>query len=84
MDTVYMVETKNESDIETTYVQARGKAALEYYKYAIEFNLKNGRKVWCNHQPIFLPTLNIIKIAQRYFEKQKNGGKILFKYEPHC
>ncbi len=45
-DAVYMVETKKEGDIETTDVQEKAQAALEYCKYATDFTIHNGGKPW--------------------------------------
>ena len=45
-DVIYMIETKKESDIDTSEVQEKAKAALQYCKYASDFNIQNNRKTW--------------------------------------
>jgi len=45
-DTIYLVETKKESDIKTDEVQQKAKAALEYCHNATEFTTKNSGKPW--------------------------------------
>lgn len=45
-DAIYMVETKKEGDIETTDVQEKAEAALQYCKYATEFTTQNEGKHW--------------------------------------
>ncbi len=45
-DVICMVETKKEGDIETTDVQEKAKAALEYCKHATDFTISNGGKPW--------------------------------------
>ena len=41
-----MVEIKKEGDIETSDVQEKAQAALEYCKYATDFTIHNGGKLW--------------------------------------
>lgn len=45
-DTIYMVETKKEGDIETADVQAKSQAALEYCRHATNFTTQNNGKIW--------------------------------------
>jgi type III restriction enzyme len=45
-DTIYMVETKKEGDIDTTEVQEKSQAALTYCINATEFTAQNGGKPW--------------------------------------
>jgi type III restriction enzyme len=45
-DTIYMVETKKEGDIETGEVQEKATAAAEYCKHASDFTTKNNGKPW--------------------------------------
>ncbi|MDI9558863.1 MAG: DEAD/DEAH box helicase family protein [Pseudomonadota bacterium] len=45
-DTIYMIETKKEGDIETADVQEKTKAALLYCKNATDFTTRNGGKPW--------------------------------------
>lgn len=45
-DAIYMIETKKESDIETTDVQEKTEAALLYCKNASTFTTQNGGKPW--------------------------------------
>jgi len=45
-DSIYLVETKKEGDIDTTDVQEKAKAALEYCKHATDFTHNNGGKAW--------------------------------------
>lgn len=45
-DTIYMIETKKEGDIETSEVQEKSQAALEYCKYATEYTTHHSGKPW--------------------------------------
>ena len=45
-DTIYMIETKKEGDIETADVQEKTKAALLYCKNATDFTTRNSGKPW--------------------------------------
>jgi type III restriction enzyme len=45
-DCIYMVETKKEGDMESSDVQEKAKAALQYCRYATEFTSKAGGKPW--------------------------------------
>lgn len=45
-DTIYMIETKKEGDIESFEVQDKARAALEYCKHASEYTTKNNGKPW--------------------------------------
>ncbi|MFC1497766.1 DEAD/DEAH box helicase [Verrucomicrobiota bacterium] len=45
-DTIYMIETKKESDIETGEVQEKATAAAEYCRHATDFTTKNKGKPW--------------------------------------
>lgn len=45
-DTIYMIETKKEGDIETSDVQEKTQAALQYCKYATDFTTQNNGKPW--------------------------------------
>lgn len=45
-DSIYLVETKKEIDIETTEVQQKAQAALEYCKHATDYTTANGGKAW--------------------------------------
>jgi type III restriction enzyme len=45
-DTIYMVETKKEGDIESTEVQDKSRAALEFCKHATDYTSKNRGKPW--------------------------------------
>ena len=45
-DTIYMIETKKEADIETSDVQEKTEAALLYCLNATEFTTQNGGKPW--------------------------------------
>ena len=45
-DMIYMIETKKESDIETSDVQEKTAAALLYCRNATEFTTQNGGKTW--------------------------------------
>lgn len=46
VDSIYLVETKKEGDIDATDVQEKAKAALEYCKHASDYTTKNGGKPW--------------------------------------
>jgi type III restriction enzyme len=45
-DTIYMVETKKEGDIESTEVQDKSRAAMEFCKHATDYTTKNHGKPW--------------------------------------
>ena len=45
-DTIYLIETKKEGDIETSDVQEKATAAIKYCNHATEFNLSHGKKSW--------------------------------------
>ena len=45
-DTIYMIETKKEGDIETSEVKEKTKAALVYCNHATDYTTKNGGKPW--------------------------------------
>ena len=45
-DTIYMVETKKEGDIDTGDVQKKATAAAVYCKHASDFTTKNKGKPW--------------------------------------
>ena len=46
VNTIYMIETKKEADIETSDVQEKTEAALLYCRNASEFTTQNGGKPW--------------------------------------
>lgn len=43
---IIMVEVKKDTEIYSSDVQEKKKAAVEYCKYATEYNLQNGKKEW--------------------------------------
>jgi type III restriction enzyme len=45
-DTIYLVETKKEGDIETSDVQEKAAAACEYCRHATNFTTKHNGKPW--------------------------------------
>jgi len=45
-DTIYLIETKKEKDIDTAEVQEKAQAALTYCKHATEFTTQNNGKPW--------------------------------------
>lgn len=45
-DSIYLVETKKEADVEISEVQEKAKAALEYCKHATDYTIVNGGKTW--------------------------------------
>jgi type III restriction enzyme len=45
-DTIYMVETKKEGDIESPEVQDKSRAAMEFCKHATDYTSKNHGKPW--------------------------------------
>jgi type III restriction enzyme len=45
-EAIYLIETKKEGDMESTEVQEKAKAAMEYCKYATAFTIPNGGKPW--------------------------------------
>lgn len=67
-DTIYLVETKKESDISTEQVQQKAKAALEYCHNATEFTTKNNSKPW---KYLLLPHNSVsINYDFNYYTKQ--------------
>jgi type III restriction enzyme len=46
VDCIYMVETKKEGDMESSDVQEKAEAALQYCRHAAEFTAKTGGKPW--------------------------------------
>jgi len=46
VNTIYMVETKKETDMEASDVQEKALAALTYCQHATEFTTQNGGKSW--------------------------------------
>ncbi|TLD43032.1 MAG: Type III restriction-modification enzyme helicase subunit [Candidatus Jettenia ecosi] len=46
VDTIYMVETKKEGDIELTDIKEKAQAAFQYCKYATEYTTKYEGKPW--------------------------------------
>jgi len=44
--TIYLIETKKADDLDSAEVKEKARAALEYCKYATDFNLENGGKPW--------------------------------------
>jgi type III restriction enzyme len=45
-DTIYLVETKKEADIDIIEVRDKARAALEYCKHATDYTMVNGGKPW--------------------------------------
>jgi len=45
-DAIYLIETKKEMDIESTDVQEKAQAALEYCKYATDYTISDRGKPW--------------------------------------
>lgn len=45
-DTIYMIETKKEGEMNSEEVQQKSKAALEYCKHATNYTTNNGGKPW--------------------------------------
>ncbi len=45
-EAIYLVETKKEGDIESSEVQQKARAALQYCQHASEFNAQHGGKPW--------------------------------------
>lgn len=45
-EAIYLVETKKEGDIESSEVQEKAQAALQYCQHASEFNAQHGGKPW--------------------------------------
>ncbi len=45
-DAIFMIETKKEVDLQTSEVQEKTQAALQYCKHATDFTTKNGGKPW--------------------------------------
>jgi len=43
---IYMVETKKESDVDSSDVQEKARAAVQYCTHATEFTTRNGGKPW--------------------------------------
>lgn len=72
-DAIYMVETKKAKDIETTDVQEKKKAALEYCKHATEFTTQHGGKPWkyvlIPHDMVMV-NMSFETLAKTYEEKE--------------
>ena len=45
-DTIYLIETKKEGDMDTAEVQEKSQAAFAYCRHATEFTTQNGGKPW--------------------------------------
>ncbi|MBU4414059.1 MAG: DEAD/DEAH box helicase family protein [Proteobacteria bacterium] len=43
---IYLVETKKESDVDSSDVQEKARAAVQYCTHATEFTARNGGKLW--------------------------------------
>ena len=68
VDTIYLVETKKESDISTEEVQSKAKAALLYCKNATEYTTANSGKPW---KYILLPHDSVkLNMSLDYLVKQ--------------
>lgn len=73
IDTIYLIETKKEGDIETTDVQEKATAAIKYCNHATEFNLSHGKKSWkyvlIPHNAV-LANMSFLTLATKYEVKQ--------------
>ena len=73
-EAIYMVETKKEGDIESSDVQEKSQAALQYCEHATEFTTKNSGKPW---KYVLIPhnavqaNMSFEYLAKAY--EQKNG-----------
>ncbi len=45
-DTIYLIETKKEGDMDTAEVQEKSQSAIAYCRHATEFTTQNGGKPW--------------------------------------
>ena len=43
---IYLVETKKERDVDSSDVQEKARAAVQYCTHATEFTTRNGGKPW--------------------------------------
>jgi type III restriction enzyme len=72
-DSIYLVETKKEGDIDATDVQEKAKAALEYCKHATDYTTVNGGKPWkyllIPHSEVSL-SCSFSFFAERFLEKR--------------
>ncbi len=72
-DTIYMVETKKEGDIETAEVQEKATAAAEYCRHATAFTTKNNGKPWkyviIPHNTV-LANMGFATLVRRYEYKE--------------
>ena len=46
LDTIYMIETKKDSDVETADVREKARAAITFCQHATEFTTRNNGKPW--------------------------------------
>jgi len=75
-DTIYMIETKKEGDIETGEVQEKATAATEYCKHAADFTARNNGKPWkyviIPHN-VVLANMSFQTLAKKYHHITKKG-----------
>ena len=67
-DTIYLTEIKADNQLEQADVREKTKAALQYCKYASEYNRKNGGKTWkyllIPHSEV-LPNMSLAYLAAK-------------------
>lgn len=71
-DTIYMAETKKETDIDTADVQEKSLSALHYCEYATEYTKENNGKPWqyilIPHNAVIL-SMSFENLAKRFLFK---------------
>jgi len=75
-DTIYMAETKKESDIQSQEVQDKKIAALQYCTHASTFTIQNGGKPWkyllIPHNAVLL-NMSFDTLVKSYIQKLDNN-----------
>ncbi|MDR4509312.1 MAG: DEAD/DEAH box helicase family protein [Candidatus Brocadiaceae bacterium] len=66
-DTIFMIETKKEGDVETDEVQEKAQAAMQYCKYATEHTAQHGGKPW---KYILIPH-NVVQVNMSFHHLTK-------------
>lgn len=79
-ETIYLIETKKESDISTSDVQEKARAALQYCKHATEFTTQNGGKPWkyilIPHNIVLL-NMSFDTLVKNYEVKEEENKNII-------
>ncbi len=67
---IYLVETKKERDVDSSDVQKKARAAVQYCAYATEFTIRNEGKHW---KYILIPH-NAVKINMSFDKLVRTYG----------